>query len=380
MRELRTCRWLVPLVLALPCALHAQTTRSFASDSIWRRVFSVGTEKGSETFVEPRQLVISAGVVVVLDLGTREVRGFDAKSGVPRFVLKATGSGPGEFKRPSMLIRTPWGFAVLDQSTARLTGYRVNGKMHWDIVLPDMFRVSDACVDSAGRVSLAYERADSSIVTMDTAGRRLGTTQVNWLPSRTNVESFAHRAFLSSVDRSGACALVRYFGGDWALVDPIHRTASLHPLIERGEEPIVKVTERIRERTLTSVIVEAPQTSESRPIVRGIAMLADTVVTFGAETKQNALRLIDYYDRNGRYLHSRRLPILLNALAVGDDGTFYGTMISENTQALVAFRPERLTKSIQKQFDRARALELERATKRLPDTLVRRPKPPSERQ
>lgn len=384
MRLIALTRRLLTISVASPALLGAQPARSFASDSLWRRVFLVGAEKGSDTFVEPRQLAVSSGVVVVLDMGTREVRGFDASTGKPRFLLKATGSGPGEFKRPSLLVPTPWGFAIVDQSTARLTGYRASGALQWDIVLPDLFSVSDICVDTDGQIHLAYERSDSSIVTLDTAGRRHPTTHVEWRPRRTNDGSFAHRAFLSKADGHGSCALVRYFGGDWAWVDPSARTASLHSLIERGEEPVVKVTERIRERSLTRVTVEVPETSESLPIARGIALRGDTVIVFGAETKKDKLRLIDYYDRaTGRYLVSRRLPMILTTVTIGDDGTFYGLLISENTQALVAFRPERLTKSVQREIDRARErareLERERAMKRPPDTLVRRPKPPSER-
>lgn len=378
-----TCRHFA-LALVGFTPLHAQQTRTFPEDSLWRRVFLVGAEKESDTFVEPRQLAVSSGVVVVLDMGTREVRGFDATTGKSRFVLKATGNGPGEFKRPSLLIPTPWGFAIVDQSSARLTGYRSDGKMHWDIVLPDLFSVSDICIDAVGRINLAYERADSSIVTMDTAGRRLSTTHVPWQPRRSNTASFAHRSFLSKADTEGACALVRFFGGDWAWVDAPRRSATLHPLIERGDEPVVKVTERVRERSLSSVTVEVPETSESLPIARSIALRGDSILVFGADTKRDKLRLIDYYDRaTGRYLNSRRLPMIMTAVAVGDNGVFYGTVISENTQALVAFRPERLTKSVQKEIDRARerarTLERERATKRAPDTLVRRPKPPNER-
>lgn len=354
----------------LPTLLLAQPPRVFAADSLWRRQFVVGAEKDAETFVEPRQVVASAGLVTVLDLGTREVRGFDARNGRPRFVLKATGSGPGEFKRPSLLLPTPWGFAVVDQSTARMTGYRANGTMHWDLVLPDLFRVSDACVRPDGRILVAYERSDSSLVVLDTAGRRLGTFSVNWQPARRIAESFAHRAFLSGPNGQGACALVRYFGGEWAVVDPLGRVAPTHPLIERGGEPVVKVTERVRERTLTQVIVEAPQTSESRPIARGIAARGDTVLVFGAETNKDAFRLVDYYEgRSGRYLFSRKLPMVLHAVAIGEDGVFFGTVIAESTQALVAFRPERLTKEVQRELDRVRKLTPPR------DTLARRAGP-----
>ncbi|MBY0490845.1 MAG: hypothetical protein K2R93_13470 [Gemmatimonadaceae bacterium] len=365
--------------LLVPALCTAQAARTFATDSLWRRVFSIGAEKESETFVEPRQIVVTSGLVAVLDLGTREVRGFDARTGRPRFVLKATGNGPGEFKRPSLLLPTPWGFAVVDQSTARLTGYRATGSMHWDIILPDLFRVSHACVRPDGRILVAYERSDSALVVLDTAGRRVSTFNADWRPARHATESFAHRAFLSAADGSGACALVRFFGADWALVRPDTRAVAMHPLIERGPEPVVKVVERVRERTLTQVIIEAPQTSESRPIARGIAIRGDTVLIFGSETARDAFRLVDYYDRlSGRYLYSRRLPLVLHAVTVGDDGTFYGTVIAENTQALVAFRPERLTKDLQRELDRARA-PTPSVTPPTRDTVARRAPPASGR-
>lgn len=346
----------VPLVGLVVFTLHllstpasGQPVRRFAEDSAWRRVWVVGAEKGSETFVEPRAVVASGNAVYVLDLGTRELRGFAQKDGAPRLVLTARGSGPGEFKRPVRLAAIPDGVAVLDEANARLTGFSVRGSPLWDVVVPDAPLVAGICAPDARRVIIAYRRADSAVAVLDTAGRALGRRGVRWDRPRPMPYAFAHDAMLSDASSSrGHCALVRRFGRQWATVSATGPDL-VHPLLEGSDEPIIKTGPERVTKLSTKVQIERTETSDSKSIARAILVRGDTAIINGGETADSPHRLLDYYHLGtGAYLFSRRLPFLFVALAIGPDGTFYGAVIQESTQALLAFRPERLPTAARK--------------------------------
>jgi hypothetical protein len=362
----------VVLSVVLPHAVAAQATapaRRFAADSVWRVVWTAGTSANSETFVEPRQVVASGDAVFVLDLGTREVRGFDQRAGVQRLLMAARGVGPGEFKRPAKLVATPTGFAVLDYAAARLTGFTTQGKAEWDIVIPDAFSVADFCVRDRGRVLADYRRRDSSLVEYDTTGRRTSVRRIPWSVPRAAPLGFAHEAFFSTSTSSGACVLAGFFGREWAVIDgPLGAGARVLRYVEAGPEPVIQEVDVVKDRSASKVAVTTTQTSTTDGIVKGAMVRADTVILLGAQTKLHPHRLLDYYDlKTGKYLVSRRLPFAAVALAIGGDGTFYATVIDPKTQALIAMRPERVTKAY---LDR-----LKKPTPARADTSGRRPPP-----
>jgi hypothetical protein len=364
------------LVLALTLTAAndaaAQSVRRFPADTFWRRVWIAGA-KDDGLFVEPRIVVTNGDRVTVLDKGTREVLSFDRKTGRTLLRLPARGIGPGEFKRPSHLVSAGTGFAVLDQASMRLSTFDLQGRLAWDIVLPDMLRVSDVCVLSPSRALVHYQRRDSSIVVFDSAGRRLSVRSVPWSVPRPSPIMFVHEAFLSPPSRDESCALVRYFGAEWAeLPNGASNGApiAVHRYVEPGAEPVViRDDEPLDGRK--PIPKNVPQVTETAPIAKGALLRGDTVIIVGARTKSDPHRLIDYYERTtGRYLYSRRLPFTFVSLAVDSEGTFFGTLIEENLQALVAFRPERLTKEVQRELDRARTV-----TPGPRDTAGRRPAP-----
>lgn len=359
-------------VVLFPAALVAQgTPRRFAADSLWRRIWVVGAKVGSDTFVEPRQVTVNRGVVTVLDAGTREIRGFDASTGAQRFVLAATGEGPGEFKRPALLFETPTGFAVLDQATARVTAYSPTAKALWDVVIPDVFRVADVCVSPAGRLLVAYQRRDSVVMVMDTTGRTLGVRRVPWRVPRETPVMFAHTAKLSAPSTSGACALALYLGREWATVSDVSGHMPVYEYIEPGPEPAIQEKTRVLERNLTNVIVAREEISSTNGIAKDALVRGDTVIVQGATTRDARYRMLDYYDiKTGKYLHSRKLPFILIGLTIDQHGTFYGTVIAENIQALVALRPERPSAT-------AGAAKTTPLPTRRADTLARRSPPAS---
>lgn len=365
-------RWLAFALLAgVSEPVDAQPVRRFPADTFWRRLWTAGS-KDDGLFVEPRAVVVHQDRVTVLDRGTREVLSFDRRTGRSLLRLTARGSGPGEFKRPAHLVTTGDGFAVVDHANMRLSSFDAQGRMRWDIIIPEIFRVSDLCFLSPTRVLVHYKRRDSSMVVFDSAGRRLSVRSIPWTAARPSTMTFLHEAFMSPVTADGSCALVSYFGAEWAMIpgDAAGRRMAIHRYIEPGAEPVVIRNETPMSPTdpMPKVV---PEVTETPPIAKGVLLRRDTVIVMGARTRSDPHRLLDYYERaTGRYLYSRRLPFPLVALAIDDDGTFFGAVIEENIQALVAFRPERLTKAVQRELDRARKTSVP-----LRDTVARRSPP-----
>lgn len=326
---------------AAASAPGATVARRFAADSLWRRAWFVGGDSTTDRFVEPRQISVTGDVVVVLDEGTREVHGLDARTGATRFVIKPRGQGPGEFKRPAMLAATPDGFAVLDHANARLTAYDRNARRQWDVVLDDVFSIDGLCVRSGPRVVAKRKRRDSSIVEYDTTGRRTAVRSFPWAQVPPNPAGFAFAAFTSDASATGACVTAPVFGAEWGVTPP-HGPLRAFALKEPGEPAVITVTERILDRTWNRVTIESNQQSGTKQVSRGAMIRGDTAIVYAAHTKQAPLTLLDYYDaRSGTYLHSRKLPFVFNALTVGPDGTFYGTLIGTTQQTVVAMRTER---------------------------------------
>ncbi len=344
-------------IRALPLALiafqaHAQTkpaappgkapvVRRFAADSIWRRVWIVGSDSTSDTFVEPRQVSVTGDLVVVLDLGTREVRGLDARSGVTRFVLKPTGQGPGEFRRPALLAATPHGFAVLDHASARLTAYDRTARRQWDAVLDNVFSIDGLCVRNGPRVVVKLQRRDSAIVEYDTTGRRTAVRSFPWKAVTTTDAGFAHAAITGDASANGECVVAPLFGPEWGVATAAGPLRAF-PLKEPGVPAVVRVSERVLDRTLSKVTLQTSQSSDTHHASRGAFIRGDTAIVYASRTRESPYKLLDYYSaRTGEYLHSRKLPFSFIDLTIGTDGTFYGTLISATEQAIIAMRPER---------------------------------------
>lgn len=343
---MRTRRFIISLLLtAAPWSALAQSApRTIPPDSMWRLVWIVGRDDTEGTFVEPRHVVVSGSLVVVLDMGTREVRGFDAAKGRPRFVLVARGEGPGEFRRPAKLAAIPNGFAVLDHATARLTGFDRSGRYQWDLNIPEVFNVTGICISKRNTVFVSYARRDSSIVQYDTSGRRLGSLQLPWTVARATTVSFAHESRVSAPNAAGDCVVAPMFGREWAVFSTGESPrARVFLYREAGKEPIMQSTTRTLERTGSSLLKEQTNTTNTDPIANGAIVRGDTSIVLTYNSRRQSFSLLDFYvgDR-GRYAYSRNLPVSFTSLAVDSNGTYYGTLITAKEQALVAMRPERL--------------------------------------
>lgn len=324
---------------AAPSAPATAPLRTMAGDSSWQTVWVVGSDTTRETFIEPRQLVVSGNLVLVLDAGTREVRGFDVRAGAQRFIHPALGIGPGEFKRPALLAATPTGYAILDQATSRLSAFGLDRRLQWDAVVPDVFQLQGLCVDAMQSAWLSYRRRDSSIVVVDSAGVRRAVHRIPWRVARPTAVDFAHEAFTSGTSRDGRCAIAPLFGSEWATIATATGRLHTYAYREAGAEPVMKTTQRVLDRSLGEVVVQNTNTTDAPPISHGVMQRGDTVIVYAWMTARHARRTLDYFDgRTGRYLHSRVLPTHFDALTIGPDGTFYGTRIGEPSM-LIAMRP-----------------------------------------
>lgn len=313
--------------------------RTYAPDTGWTRTWVLGSDTTTDMFIEPRHVAVSGDVVAILDDGTREVRAFDVLTGATRFALLPRGQGPGEFKRPSMMVSTPTGFAVLDGENARLTAYNREGKLEWDVVLADIAAVGGLCIRSGPSISVYHQRAIDNIVDYDTTGRRTAVRTVAWPDTKELKAGFAFSSFVSNAGTGGACVVAPIFGAQWAVIEksgPIRSSGYKEP----GATPIITIQEQVLGRSGTQIAIQTNSSSDSPHAARGALIIGDTAIIAAAHTKQFRYRILDYHKLGtGEYLYSRLLPMVFNSLAIGPDGTFYGTMIGESRQVLVAMRP-----------------------------------------
>ena len=196
-------RIIVALVVTTPIsstAVQAQrssTTRRFHADSFYIREWVRGGTKDPDLLVEPRGIAITNQVVVVLDAGTREVHAFDVTSGAKRFVLKATGEGPGEFKQPIQVAATARHVGVLDAATSRLTVYSDSGRFLWTTIVPDGPAVEAMCLLPRGRIRVKYLGATRALALIDSSGKTLTRTSLPVATARQTAPSFANAAYIA---------------------------------------------------------------------------------------------------------------------------------------------------------------------------------------
>jgi hypothetical protein len=321
--------------------------RIFAPDSAWRRVWIVGTDSTDGTLVEPRTVVVSNAVVTVLDAGTREVRAFDAQTGAPRFTILPKGSGPGEFKRPAILAAAANGFVIIDHATSRITRFNNTGAFLWTATVQDAVQVDGVCVRDDRHVLLKYGRRSSTFVEIDSTGAQRATATMPWRDRWDPSVDFSFGGKLSPASPDGTCLMTPIFGAQWAVLPAGARSPRLYAYRETGADPVMKSAKKVLERTPSTRLIQTTNTTTTPTIANGVLLRGDTAIVRAWGTKQFTYRILDYFNwRTGKYLFSRKLPFIMLGLAIGDDGTFYGTIIDEKNQALLAFRPERLPASI----------------------------------
>lgn len=326
-----------PRSAVLPSA--GPIVRTFAPDSAWQRVWLVGSDTATDVLIEPRQIVVSGDLVAVLDAGTREVRAFDARTGGTRFVLLPRGQGPGEFKRPALLVGTPTGIAVLDADNARLTAYDRQARLEWDVVLNDGVSVRGLCVRNGPNIAALYYTQRGSIVEYDTAGKRVAVREMPWPADNDTTASFGYSTFVSDVNSSGSCVLAPIFSPHWAVL-PAAGAVRAFAYREPGIVATINTQERLMAQEGRKVAIQVAQSTDSPHASRGALIIGDTAIIVAAHTQTFRYRILDYHHvSTGEYLYSRVLPNTFNALTIGPDGTFYGTVIRESTQFVLAMRP-----------------------------------------
>jgi len=333
---------LVALVVSTPIsstAVHAQrspTTRRFHADSFYIREWVRGGTKDPDLLVEPRAIAITDQVVVVLDAGTREVHAFDVKSGAKRFVLKATGQGPGEFRQPIQVAATARHVGVLDAATSRLTVYSDSGRFLWTTLVPDGPTVEALCLLPRGRIRVKYLGATGAIALIDSSGKTLTRTSLPVATARQKAPSFANSAYIADACAGDTMAVAPFFGGSWYSLRSNGATKRF-PYIEAGEEAVVTTKQRRLERTTEHVTTQTTMTAAVSPIARGAMQRGDTVIIEAGATKIHPHQLLDYYRASdGAYLYSRRLPFTPTALAIAPNGRLFAASIGTETSLVVA--------------------------------------------
>jgi len=332
--------------LCIATMVHAQrgvTTRRFRADSFYVREWVRGGTKEPDLLVEPRELAVTKSAAIVLDLGTREVHALDIQSGATRFVLKAKGEGPGEFKRPTHIATTPQLVGVLDAATSRLTIYSEDGRFLWTTHITDGPSVESMCLLPHGILRVKYMGASNAIATIDSTGKVLSRASLPVSRELQNAPSFANSAFIADGCTSSAMAVTPFFGGVWYSVAP-NGSAKRMPYREAGREAIVTTKLKRRERVGSTQITESSLTTDVDAITRGALQLGDTVVVEAGGTNQFPSQLLDYYRAaSGEYVYSRRLPFTPSALAFSAGGQLFLANIGNETSAIVRLSTTKLS-------------------------------------
>jgi len=315
--------------------------RAFAGDSTWERLWAVGINDTQGIFSEPRQIIAHRSHVIVLDAATREVRVLDLQSGRVELTMVAHGVGPGEFKRPAKLTKTPEGFAILDHESGRLSNFSVGGALQWDFTVPDVFEVSSFCIPDGQTVVAYYSRARDNVVHFDTAGRRLSQQSVPWAHQRTELEASGNPSFAANATPGLGCALSPVYGEQWAVLPAQpDRAPSVHPFQEPGPDPVFEASERVLGQGDGKVAVELIRRTDAPVVAQGVQAIHDTAVINAWTTQQFPNRILDYHHLpSGRYLYSRVLPFSVNGFAIAPDGTFIVSHIGDTDQIVMAMRP-----------------------------------------
>jgi hypothetical protein len=346
----------VVLTLLLTSGVGAQSprastalSRTFRADSFWVHRWVRGGETEEELLIEPRGIAFARGVVTVLDLGTRELHALDAATGKTLFVKQAKGSGPGEFKRPAVLLQHADHFGVLDHETARLSVFTARGVLAWDAPVERAFDVEALCALPGARVLLKTSGFGQSLVQIDSTGRVLGRYAVpnanpNANPGATPSESapsFTASAKLTGPILGDHCAIVPIFGANWYTIDA-RGSVTTHTYVEPGDAPVITVSTTVLEKDGRDEIRRATQTTNTSPIASAALHRGDTLIVIAGKSKRDAGRVLDYYVLpSGRYVYSRRLPMSYTSLTVAPNGVFFGTVIGPDWSAVTAFEPSR---------------------------------------
>lgn len=324
-------------------AQRAPATRRFHADSFYIREWVRGGTKEPDLLVEPRALAVTEQVVVVLDPGTREVHAFDLKTGARRFVLKATGEGPGEFKRPVLIATTPRLMGVLDAATSRLTVYSDSGRFLWTTRVPDGPVVETMCLLPRGVVRVKYLGASKAIAVIDSSGNTLSRTSLPVATALQKAPSFANSAYIADGCSGESMAVAPFFGGSWYSIST-SGAAKRFPYVEAGDEAVVVTKQRRLERTAKHVTTQTTMTTDVSPIARGAMQRGDTVIIEAGATKVHPHQLLDYYRASdGAYLYSRRLPFTPTALAIAPNGRIFATAIGTETSLVVSLESTTLS-------------------------------------
>jgi hypothetical protein len=247
------------------------------------------------------------------------------------------GSGPGEFKRPYGVIPVQGGFAIADQGNARLSAFDLRGKLLWDTPLPEPM-VGGLCAQTARRLVIKRYSSDH-VEIRDTSGSLYSVSRVPW--GKNARESLSQGVQVVGPSSRGHCAIIREFGGQFALLSP-QGVLKSYPYIEQLPEPEVVSSSKVLEKNESGTIRQQTNSTASRQSGMRAMIRADTlIVQFGGESRQR-LRLLDYYSLlDGRYIHTRVLPGGFVALTIAADGTFIGTEIGGDSSGLLAMRPSR---------------------------------------
>lgn len=337
------------VMLAAPWSSHAQSVsvkrsgtdgspkRRFAADSFWVRQWERGGPTEDDLLIEPRATKVSGDLVVVLDLGTRDVMGFDANTGQTRFVKAARGTGPGEFKRPHALLRSASGFGVLDAETARISVFSTNGALQWDATVPGAAFAEALCAPSASRVLVKRSGKVDALLLVDSTGKQLATYS---LPINVPEDaSFAASATLAGPTSDG-CIVVPLFGGKWFALGA--KGVIAYPLVDPGPEPTIKAKDKVLAREGRDKTISRVEMVSESPVSHVAMVRGDTLIIKATPTKPPLVDIFDYYLLpSGRYVHSRRAFGGGSSMDVGSNGVFYATIITRNDSRLVAMKPSR---------------------------------------
>lgn len=328
----------VGVLMCVPTVLTAQRR---VVDKHWVGLWHTAGGLEDELFGVPREILATSDGVVVLDVGTLQLMSFD-RDGTRRWTVGHKGNGPGEFARPVDLALMPGGdIAVLDPDNSRVSVFGADGRYKRAITTASAVMARSVCATNDGRLHFLIGTPTGFLETTNAAGTRVREVAFPWaVPPGSG--SFLRSANFARGSTRDDCQLSTTFGFGNARVTSTGASATT-PYIESVRTPVIK-NQRVKGVGMTQTMTDGENAALAS------FRSGDTLFVNFAGASDDKFRILDLYDRSGRYLESWKLPF--TGFVAYRDGYLYAVVNSQESADLVALAPAADTARILKAHPR----------------------------